>query len=532
MWGVVRAAPSVAVLVLAGGCLPTGPAPAGVHVLHTRAAVSARFVPASSAGAPARLLVFESTRKAMNVSRLLVGDLGPDGLPGPLRPLGDSLEVNDQGVIDARGRLVIQRAALEVNQGVSTPLLRIDLGTGGIETLGMVSGFVQISPGGRRIVAFTEQFEALVIDADDAVTRLPGLFQPVLVGDDLYYLATTTAPGESPAPAPLRVLRADRTTTEVAQAVSAFSPVGEALHPLLLFGHNPPGPDQGPLTLLNPETGVQRLLPGEDQSFRSYVLSPDRRRLALIDTKMVGDSSTVKLHVLDLKDGGREDVDVVSGASYIVPQFSWRPAHDEAWLGHSGKIVRWRPGAGLSELGPGFLSQGAFSDFSSDGSRWLFVVSAPNQSGSFNPVYVASADDPFGPRLQVNPPGTGVDGITNLPDGRLLVQSWITLPGRDDLAIVDPRLGTVRPLASGGHPLFSGAHRSLCLLHFVEKPGTGTLTLIDLDSGAQTALAENVFEARISIEAADPLAPGAPMSFVVRSQLESPYDGLWVTPLP
>jgi hypothetical protein len=63
--------------------------------------------------------------------------------------------------------------------------------------------------------------------------------------------------------------------------------------------------------------------------------------------------------------------------------------------------------------------------------------------------------------------------------------------------------------------------------------------LVDLASGEQTMLAENVYAAAVDPGKtadvpmdADRLAPGTRVAFLTRSRLESPYDGLWVATLP
>src|SRR5581483_5033688 len=105
----------------------------------------------------------------------------------------------------------------------------------------------------------------------------------------------------------------------------------------------------------------------------------------------------------------------------------------------------------------------------------------------------------------------------------------------DDDLLVDPATGASRLIASGGYVVAVGATRVFALLHFVAGSGTGDLTLIDLDTGRQTLVAENV--AGYSLERAptgpgDPLAPGLRVAYLVRNRIASPWDGVWVATFP
>jgi hypothetical protein len=84
-----------------------------------------------------------------------------------------------------------------------------------------------------------------------------------------------------------------------------------------------------------------------------------------------------------------------------------------------------------------------------------------------------------------------------------------------------------------------GQTRVLTILNWESTRQAGDLTLIDLDSAAQTMLAENVYAAAVDPGTtaklppdADRLSPGTRIGFLMRSRLESPYDGLWVATLP
>ena len=84
-----------------------------------------------------------------------------------------------------------------------------------------------------------------------------------------------------------------------------------------------------------------------------------------------------------------------------------------------------------------------------------------------------------------------------------------------------------------------GHTRALAHVNWENGPGTGDLCLIDLATGAQTLLAENVYAAAVDTgihadvpAGTDALAPGTRIAFLVRNRMDSPYDGVWVAELP
>jgi hypothetical protein len=63
--------------------------------------------------------------------------------------------------------------------------------------------------------------------------------------------------------------------------------------------------------------------------------------------------------------------------------------------------------------------------------------------------------------------------------------------------------------------------------------------LIDLATGVQTLLAQDVYAAAVDpgihayvAPGTDALAPGTRIAFLVRNRMDSPYDGIWVAELP
>jgi hypothetical protein len=128
-----------------------------------------------------------------------------------------------------------------------------------------------------------------------------------------------------------------------------------------------------------------------------------------------------------------------------------------------------------------------------------------------------------------------VQNVWPLADGRLVVEARITNEKRSDIYLVDPAARTTRQLGHSGNVVATGATRILVFLDWLIGGGSGALTLIDLETGARTLLAENVHHVAVEKSASpgvDALAPGTRIAYVSRHRIESPYDGLWVAHLP
>ena len=124
-------------------------------------------------------------------------------------------------------------------------------------------------------------------------------------------------------------------------------------------------------------------------------------------------------------------------------------------------------------------------------------------------------------------------------DGRWLVGVSATDYQRQDISIVDPVTRTSRAIASGGHLVALSQTRALAILNWESTRQAGDLTLIDLATAEQTVLAENVYEVAVDPgttayvpATTERLSPGTRFGFLMRSRLDSPYDGLWVATLP
>jgi hypothetical protein len=541
-------------LVVAGlaatSCLPRGPAPAGSKVVATRETTAfADFLPAT----PDRsrpMLVWQTRSDGIGAD-LFITTWSASAGPGPLRPLAERIMPRScgspDGCRDARGRLLVQRAQTRDPQGQiqDLTLLWLDPVTGATEELGAFFTY-QLSPAGGRIVGRKANLgEIVVLDAGGQATTLDGVIRFDLVGEDVFYLTAPpqTDPTQPSVPGRLSVLRADGTTVAIGKPAATYDvrTVGGA--PKLLvqrpWAAAPMASIQtNQMWLLDPATLDEKVIPGSER-FYDVALSPDGRRAVGADYIVSFDDPSRTLTFVDLQTGEMDAVTIAMSiyAPSQVPVY-WRPNHDEAWIPTSDRVVVWRPGVPRTEI------QGVFLDyvshdgsdprfFTRDGARvFVWGLDPSTMNTAFTPVYLASADDPTGPRLRLNPPGTGLSQVDDLPDGKFLIRTWTTLPERGDTQIVDPVQGTIRQVATGGLLEGMGSGRALALLHLVDRAGEGDLTLIDLASGMQTSLAQNVLAFDLSSDPIGALAPGTPVGFFVRSSLPSPYDGLWVAPLP
>jgi hypothetical protein len=294
-------------------------------------------------------------------------------------------------------------------------------------------------------------------------------------------------------------------------------------------------------TVLDPATLVESPLLTAS-ALTEFDVSPDGRHLVLATYSEDSSNPARRFAFIDRRTGAMEsssfDAPLPLGSFQRSIPVYWRPGHEEAWIVGGDRIFIWRPGSAIAEMQTGLVYFPPSVDdpepslFTRDGAHFfVFGPEGDNLANQFLPVYLASADDPLGPRLRLNAPGTALDEVRSLPDGRLLIRTWTTLPQRGDIHLVDPVLGTIRAVASAGSVTTIGAGRALALLRFVERAGTGDLNLLDLATGAHTLLGENVSFTALD-PVGDPLAPGALLAFVVRNRLASPYDGLWLGVLP
>jgi hypothetical protein len=269
-------------------------------------------------------------------------------------------------------------------------------------------------------------------------------------------------------------------------------------------------------SVFDPATETLTTLPEPSQA----VVSPSGRYVAQFSVDYP-ESQTVAV-VLD-RDTGALERRTFDGASYPA----WRPGKDEIWMGADnleGKLTRWSPGGPVVTVGVG---AGGFPwGFTSDGRYWLYTNRTRTEA--------RAPDDPAAPGYVVNPPGSRLERVDTLADGQLLVQANVATADRFDIFVVDPVAQTSRPIAQGGFVAAIGRTRVLAMLKVVTSASSGDLSIVDLETGATTLLAENAFRFAVEPAAAgaDPLAPGLRVLALVRNRISSPYDGVWLSTLP
>jgi hypothetical protein len=548
-----RTMKTVALLMLAAGCLPRGPAPMGQHLLTTRDEAAAELLP-TRPGQPRRVAVWQEGADGYG-DDLYVAELSPTGV-GPLRLLADKVDLlassrvcDPQGYdcqlsVDQRGRILLRAGTPQREESGALPptaLYRVDLATGSREDLGVVSNF-EPSPGGARLLIPTDQGGTYrVIDADGQETVVQHAFDHHLIGDSLFYLADGDTPpardGSEPPPGVLKVLLPDRTATRLAEPVSHFELHLTSNGPVVILIRPIPGSqDSSSYVLLDPITFQETPLDSLPPRRTDLDLSPDGLRVVLATRPE--DAPLKRFHFIDRQTGASDSFGLDAASSYKAIPVYWRPGRAGAWIVSQGHAWAWRAGGALSKIDsiPAFFPMSRpdlASPFTDDGAHCLLYGPAGADLGNeYIPIFLADADAPDGPRLRLNPPGTGLKDVAVLDEDHLLVSTFTTFTERRDLQVFDTRTGVMRPVASGGVALATDSQRALAMLRVVERPWSGDLTLIDIASGAHTVLGENVTWSLLEGERAAPLGSGARVIFVVRGALASPYDGVWMATLP
>jgi len=131
----------------------------------------------------------------------------------------------------------------------------------------------------------------------------------------------------------------------------------------------------------------------------------------------------------------------------------------------------------------------------------------------------------------LNPTGSNYQFGAELSDGGLLVAAWFKDSDRADFYRYDITKGTSRLLGESGSAVAIGEKRMLALLHVESQ--IGDLALIDLDTGANTVLAQSVTNVVVEGPSGNnALAPGTRVAYSLINPIASPYDGVWVVTLP
>jgi hypothetical protein len=532
----------------------------GRHLLSDRTLTGVHFSPSETDGVPSYLLVTGPARDipeegGVRPPPLTVADLyqipvdaasgTAPGLEGAnllaekcLVPIDDAPDYAVQ--TDIRGRLLVMRY---IEASPAFDAFRIDLATGTQDPLERYADYwpsyppFVLSPGRTRVLV--GRFNIGVFELDGENTFLfSNAGDATFVGEDLYY-----GGGLPPIYQPLDLWRLtpDGQPELVDHNASPFVTFATDRGPRLIVERELQTQDGTPdyrFSLFDPATLQEAPLmstgnPGWSLNPDPTLASPDGFWLVWWTVELtLFNWVTFETHAIDPATSSR------------ISFWEWRPGHDELWLAmDDGTLGIWKPETGVTAMpvAPVQNTQAPNSRksaFTSDGNYW-FSLRPGHEPGGQPALYVGSADDPSGPAFQVTPAGAQIYSHWELADGRILAGAWTTTDYRKDYYLVDPRTGALQGLAVNGLLVALGHTRALAHVNWEAGPASGDLCLIDLATGAQTLLAQDVYAADVDpgVHAdvpagTDALAPGTRIAFLVRNRIDSPYDGVWLAELP
>jgi hypothetical protein len=560
-------------------CLPVGTPPVGQHVIADRTLTGVYLSPSEQDGVPSHLLVTgpqrgfppgtgwtgysfatEATLSDLYVVPYVSISNPADGLAGWQPLVGDFLIsylslTNGTIPTDGPGRLVFVQYLASAD---SLQVARVDIATRATDPLGYPNlrsngQFFALSPARTRVYSGSyengnlcdlDACRALDYVSIDAALIYANPNNFAFVGEDFYYVdqlsgASAVLGGSlhriKPQAAPDVLLSYT--------GMLSFQPIlGDSTPQLLLSLQTDSG--VAPFALLDTDTLKTSSFPSDKGQAQFVSASTDGHWLAFLSTVAVADPTQPADHRLFLYDwttGGYAVVDSARAGQIIGTYLEWRPGSTELWFSAaSDGFGIWRPDAGLTtvhaNLNPYVRApDGESSVFTRDGRHWF----SAGPGTTTLTIYVGSSDNPTAPVQALNPYGTVTTSHWETDDGRLLVGAWTIDGNRKDVYLVDADAGTSRAILSAGHLVALGHTRALALLNWETSRESGDLTLIDLASGAQTLLAENVHDVAVDRgksasvpPGTDALAPGTRVAFLTNNRLASPWDGLWVATLP
>lgn len=550
----------LAATCLSLGCLAPGAPPHGQHIILDRTLTRVFFVPSESAGIASNLLA-AGPIKSVGATGLAGIDLylfryqalsQPIAGLAAIAPTVESFVLGDPGPSgdllhsDKQGRLVYLKAAASAAAASPTYVTRFDFSTGSEERLALPN---QTPPGFLLSGSRTRLYAGGFLFDSDGITQLAPLSiaEPTFIADDLYY-GIVTSDGIAPLGSTIVRRRpggAPETVLSSAGVVT-FTPIPSDVAPQLLVSWAAAGADE-PFMVLDSKRLTNALLP--QQRGQAQFLSASSDGHLLVFREPLPEQGN-RLFFYDWTTGGFASL--VSGEAPIAAPITsiedWRPGHEELWAltaqGDAGGLAVWQPDhvsayPGLAPVPRTIAPDGRVSMFTRDGSHWLGLDMSVTNNGTPAPLVVGSADDPSAPCLRTHPTGEWFHSVWETRDGLLLVGASSFDENRLDLYLVDPAAGSSRILASGGHLVALGRTRALALLNWEVSSSTGDLVLLELATGRQTMVAQDVYQVAVDPGAsadppvdADLLAPGTTIAFLSRNRLASPYDGLWVAQLP
>jgi hypothetical protein len=575
-WSISRRSRVIVILAAASwilSCLPSGKHPAGKHIIADRTLTGVFLTASETDGVPSHLFASGPTRLPRRVTQAsdccndLLVDLYAfpywadsvvvDGLAGK-QPTIENLVIRNGDLshyalaTDSRGRPVYlkykESSVDSTYDNVSVDCL--DWVTGQEIYLGWPNWMpdgneFRFSPGRTRI------FSGSLSDFDDWVDLGSIEYQQgAFIGEDFYYIAlpgpsdrSRSSLGRCKAGAPPELLLSSTGTLGLAAIQGDRTP--QILLTVITYA-SLPWANPIPIALLDTQTLVSTALPPPPAPTNFLSASSNGHWLLFgfsAPYNHPDQPAGIGLFLFDWTTGSTASVEPSSLGLPIDLVNEWRPGHDELWFNFSeseSNFGTWDVGSGFvvragSPTTIPWLPAGRNSMFTRDGRHWL----SRKNLGPLPTIYVGSADDLAAPVFPLHPEGTALSALWETSDGRLLVGASGTDQNRQDIFIIDPDTGSSRIIASGGYVVALGHSRALAILNWENSRLAGELTLVDLASGAHTILAQDVYSVAVDPgktadvpHDVDRLSPGTRVAFLVRNRLDSPYDGLWLAPLP
>jgi hypothetical protein len=557
-----RSAALVVLSVLLVACLPEGGPGIGRQVVAERGLADVSFTRELS-GEPGAFLIFTRAAAAVfpgDSPDALLRDLfvvSRDGGEVHLRAERLPSQVRGTYFWDARGRLYLHRNVTRMPAAerglpalVSWELLSLDPLADDTVSLGGVRG-ERISPSRARLYCQRTDGTSSVRDLTDGTERPVATMvrQSLFIGEDLYYVDDSH----------LGRLTASADTPEMLlPGVLAVRPVTTPEGDLVVRRPTADSKDEAlALVRLTPDGALATELARASLIGDPFV-SPEGGRVAWVSARP-SNPNLVDLNVRDLVTGAGHREAVTAPAVTMPPpgttrpaapqvDVSFRPGNQEVWFSLDLKLFVLQPRAVLSvdrpvntviRIGPdrsgdrladdqpSFTRRSRASLFTSDGRRWVF-------QGADARHHLGNADDPgTDGGIAVSTIGGASDLLELEPGRRLAV--WLS-PGNDrvDLYLLDLERDQLRFLAADVGSTLFGQRRVLAIVRKVgDRRATGDLVLLDLTTGAETLLAQNVSEFAVPpCPGCDPTAPGAPFAYLVQARVPWRYEGLWTGELP
>jgi hypothetical protein len=452
---------------------------------------------------------------------------------------------------DLRNRLWGLRAAPAADDPYALELLRMDVATGSVTALGR-GAEVEVAPDGKTIVATRLQAKADVYDLDDHVQTLgSGVNSVTFVGSNLFYSDTVGMHQLAlpPLQPPRLLIPGGRNFTAVP---------GHQAEQLFLIDVALESSDRDPFP-----TRQIGLVRGQDATPSLTVLATGRflstpaladegDRVALLDRTDV--PNEVRVRIIDLQSGVEAASTFVAHPPDPLPpeltgppgpdpgrpvqvDAAFRPRQRDLWIFQDGELAAIVSGGNLVPVARSgrqnarFYGTGYSLDdhpiFTSDGRFWIFVELQRR-------IRVGDANDPLGPPVMAL---TEADrqGVLfqETDDGRKL----LLFTGSDDRDVQRADLDARRivPLAHNAGQVEVGRTRIIAILDKLSgQRAPGRLVSVDLATGEETRLADNVVEFKLMpvCPTCDPTGPGVGLQYVVQARLPYRHDGLWKATLP